>query len=90
MTTSRLSSSETDAGTAKAGPPAAGIPAHEDPDGVVYVYLCHRCGQPLRAQHDLCNSALHVGSDGLGTGRAIRSTELARLAGASRAALGAR
>ena len=54
----------------------------------VYVYLCERCGQPLDGPHDLCNSALHVGTDGFGVGRAIRSTDLARLAGAARAGLG--
>ncbi len=54
----------------------------------IYVYLCERCGQPLDGQHDLCHSALHVGTDGLGIGHAVRSTEVARLAGAARAGLG--
>jgi len=62
----------------------------EEPDVGFYVFLCDRCGQPLAGPHDLCDSALHVGTDGLGVGHAIRSTELARLAGAARAALGAR
>jgi hypothetical protein len=61
---------------------------YEDPGEGVYVYLCERCGQPLEGPHDLCNSALHVGTDGLGVGHAIRSIDLARLAGAARAGLG--
>jgi hypothetical protein len=64
------------------------VPAYEDAAEGEYVYLCRRCGQPLAGPHDLCNSALHVGTDGLGLGRAVRSTELARLARAARAALG--
>jgi hypothetical protein len=67
---------------------AAAVPAFEEPQVGVYVYLCERCGQPLDGPHDLCNSALHVGTDGLGIGHAVRSTELARLAGAARAGLG--
>jgi hypothetical protein len=67
---------------------AAAVPAFEEPQVGLYVYLCERCGQPLAGPHDLCRSALHVGSDGLGVGHAVRSTELARLAGAARAALG--
>jgi hypothetical protein len=66
------------------------VPCYHHPAEGEYVYLCERCGQPLSGPHDLCNSALHVGSDGLGIGRAIRSTELARLASAARAGLGAR
>jgi hypothetical protein len=73
-----------------ARPPAAAVPVFEDPDAGFYVYLCHRCGRPLAGAHDLCDSALHVGTDGLGIGRAVRSSELARLAGAARAALGGR
>jgi hypothetical protein len=69
-------------------PTPAGVPSYEDPRAGLYVYLCERCGQPLAGPHDLCQSALHVGSDGLGVGHAVRSTELARLAGAARAALG--
>jgi hypothetical protein len=75
---------------AQAAPTPADVPVHEDPEVGLYVYLCHRCGQPLAGPHDLCNSALHVGADGLGIGHAVRSTELARLAGAARAALGGR
>jgi hypothetical protein len=71
-------------------PEHAGVPGYEDPGVGLCVYLCERCGQPLSGPHDLCNSALHVGADGLGIGRAIRSTELARLASAARAGLGAR
>jgi hypothetical protein len=63
---------------------------YEEPEAGLYVFLCDRCGQPLAGPHDLCDSALHVGTDGLGIRHAIRSTELARLAGAARAALGAR
>jgi hypothetical protein len=71
-------------------PQAAGAPVYDDAAAGAYVYVCDRCGQPLSGPHDLCNSALHVGTDGLGIGRAIRSTELARLASAARAGLGAR
>jgi hypothetical protein len=74
--------------TAQQTPIPAGVPSYEDPRAGLYVYLCERCGQPLAGPHDLCQSALHVGSDGLGVGHAVRSTELARLAGAARAALG--
>jgi hypothetical protein len=73
-----------------ANPTAAAVPVFEEPEVGQYVYLCNRCGQPLTGPHDLCHSALHVGSDRLGIGRAVRSTELARLAGAARAALGGR
>jgi hypothetical protein len=69
---------------------AVGVPVYEDPEAGLCVYLCQRCGQPLSGPHDLCNSALHVGTDGLGVGHAVRSSELARLAGAARAALGGR
>jgi hypothetical protein len=69
-------------------PAVTATPVFEEPEAGLYVYLCHRCGQPLSGPHDLCNSALHVGTDGLGIGHAVRSTELARLAGAARAALG--
>ena len=63
------------------------VPAFEHPTAGVFVYLCDRCGQPLAGPHDRCDSALHVGPDGLGVGRAVRSTELAPLARAARAAL---
>jgi hypothetical protein len=63
---------------------------YQDQDGAYYVFVCDRCGRPLAGPHDLCDNPLHAGTDGLGIGRAIRSTELARLAGAARAALGAR
>jgi hypothetical protein len=66
------------------------VPAFEHPITGVYVYLCDRCGQPLAGPAERCNSALHVGPDGLGVGRAVRSTELAPLARAARAALGGR
>jgi hypothetical protein len=68
----------------------AAVPAFEHPTTGVYVYLCDRCGQPLEGPHDLCNSALHVGTDGLGVGHAVRSTDFAPLARAARAALGGR
>ena len=64
------------------------VPVYEHPEVGCWVFVCERCGQPLAGPHDLCESALHVGSDGLGVGHAVRSTELARLAGAARAALG--
>jgi hypothetical protein len=70
------------------GPATAVVPVFDEPQACSYVYLCYRCGQPLAGPHDLCHSALHVGTDGLGVGHAVRSTELARLAGAARAALG--
>ena len=60
------------------------------PGAGVYVYVCERCGQPLEGPHDLCRSAVHAGTDGLGIGRAVPSTELAQLARAARAALGGR
>jgi hypothetical protein len=69
---------------------ASSVPGYDDPERGLYVYLCHRCGQPLEGAYDLCKSALHAGGDGLGVGLAMRSTELAGLAGAARAALGAR
>jgi hypothetical protein len=62
---------------------ASSVPGYDDPERGLYVYLCHRCGQPLEGAYDLCKSALHAGSDGLGVGLAIRSTELAGLAGAA-------
>jgi hypothetical protein len=71
-------------------PKHTGVPGYEDPGVGLYGYLCERCGQPLSGPHELCSSALHVGADGLGIGRAVRSTELARLASAARAALGVR
>jgi hypothetical protein len=64
------------------------VPAYDDPITGAYVYVCERCGQPLAGPHDICGSARHVGTDGLGAGRAVRSTELARLARAAAAALG--
>jgi hypothetical protein len=64
------------------------VPVYDEPELGCYVFLCERCGQPLASAHDLCDSALHVGVDGRGIGQAVRSTELARLAGAARAALG--
>jgi hypothetical protein len=66
------------------------VPGYDDPERGLCVYLCERCGHPLAGPHDLCESILHVGADGLGIGHAVRSTELARLAGAARAALGSR
>ena len=69
-------------------PQHSAVPVYDEPELGCYVFLCERCGQPLTGPHDLCNSALHVGVDGLGIGHAVRSTELARLAGAARAALG--
>lgn len=67
---------------------ALSVPGYEEPGAGLYVFVCERCGWPLCGPHDLCTSPLHVGSDGVGVGRAVRSTELARLAGAARAALG--
>jgi hypothetical protein len=68
----------------------ASVPGYGDPERGLCVYLCDRCGQALTGPHDLCDSILHVGADGLGIGHAVRSTELARLAGAARSALGPR
>jgi hypothetical protein len=69
-------------------PYPCGIPVHHDLHAGYCVFLCERCGQPLTGPRDLCQSALHVGNDGYGVGHAVRSTELARLAGAAVAALG--
>jgi hypothetical protein len=66
----------------------ATVPMYDDRVGGLDVYLCDRCGPPLGGPHDLCRSALHVGRDGAHVGRAIASTELARLARAALAALG--
>jgi hypothetical protein len=66
------------------------VPGYEDPGGGLYVFVCERCGWPRSGADDLCTSPRHAGSDGVGVGRAVRSSELARLAGAARAALGAR
>jgi hypothetical protein len=65
---------------------AAAVPAFEEPQVGVYVYLCERCGRSMG--RTTCATARHVGTDGLGTGHAVRSTELARLAGAACAGLG--
>lgn len=65
----------------------AWAPGYQDPARGLYVYLCERCGQPLAVPRDLCDSTSHVAGDGLGAARAVRSTELARLASAARAAL---
>jgi hypothetical protein len=66
------------------------VPSFGHPTEGVFVYLCDRCGQPLAGPHDRCTSALHMGVDGSGVGRAARSTDLAPLARAARAALGRR
>ena len=78
--------------TANGGPGVAvgSVPGYSDPERGFCVYLCERCGRPLAGPHDLCDSILHVGADGLGIGHAVRSTELARLAGTARSALRAR
>jgi hypothetical protein len=52
-----------------------------------FVFVCERCGRPLAGAGDLCLSNEHT-SGRQGVGRAIRSSELARLAAAARAALG--
>jgi hypothetical protein len=69
-------------------PYPCGIPVHHDLEAGYCVFLCTRCGQPLTGPRDLSQSALHVGNDGYSVGHAVRSTELARLAGAAVAALG--
>ena len=61
---------------------------YEEPEVGCYVFVCERCGQPLEGPYELCHSPRHAGSDRFGVGRAVRSTDLARLAAASRAALG--
>ena len=73
-----------------AGAPYSYIPVHHDLEAGYCVFLCERCGQPLTGPRAVCRSALHVGSDGYGVGQPVRSTELARLAGTARAALGGR
>jgi hypothetical protein len=70
------------------GPEHSVVPVYADPGCTAYVFVCERCGQPLTGPYDLCTSPVHVGSDQLGTGHAVTSVELARLAGAARAALG--
>lgn len=64
------------------------VPGYRGGDLRVYVCLCETCGQPLWGPHDCCHSARDVGSDGLGIGGAVRSTELARLARAALTAVG--
>jgi hypothetical protein len=78
--------------TVNGGPETAtgSVPGYGDAERGLCVYLCDRCGRPLTGPHDLCDSIVHVGTDGLGIGHAVRSTELARLAGAARSALGGR
>ena len=53
-----------------------------------FVFVCERCGRPLVAAGDECTSSEHTDSEGRGFGRAVRSSELVRLAAAARAALG--
>ena len=64
------------------------VPVYAQPDELAWVFVCERCGQPLTGPHDLCDNPRHKGTDRTGVGRAVRSTELAQLAGAARAALG--
>jgi hypothetical protein len=53
-----------------------------------FVFVCERCGRPLAGAREECARAEHTDSDGRGVGRAMRSSELVRLAAAARAALG--
>jgi hypothetical protein len=53
-----------------------------------FVFVCERCGRPLARPSDVCRSADHTSAEGQGVGRAVRSTDLVRLAAAARAALG--
>jgi hypothetical protein len=48
--------------------------------GITAVIVCEFCGQPLGSLADVCNSAIHVGTDGSGAGRAVTSTALAERA----------
>ena len=59
----------------------------EDAASEQFVFVCERCGRPLAAAGDECASAEHSDSAGRGVGRAVRSSELVRLAAAARAAL---
>jgi hypothetical protein len=66
---------------------AAAASVSADEGGERFVFVCERCGRPLAGAADLCLSNQHTnGSEGVG--RAIRSSELARLAATARAALG--
>jgi hypothetical protein len=64
------------------------ITPFEDATTRQFVFVCERCGRPLTAAGDKCASSEHTGPAGRGVGRAVRSSELARLAAAARAALG--
>ena len=77
--------------SAQRAEPVAGavVPVFDEPEAGAYVYLCGVCGEPLAGPHDVCNSELHVWTD-VGIGHAVRSTDVARLARAARAALGGR
>lgn len=69
--------------------PGPSVPpsASADEGSERFVFVCERCGRPLAGAGDLCVSNEHT-SGRQGVGRAIRSSELARLASAARAALG--
>jgi hypothetical protein len=60
----------------------------EDATTRQFVFVCERCGRPLATARDECASSEHTGPDGRDVGRAVRSTDLVRLAAAARAALG--
>jgi hypothetical protein len=77
--------------SAQQGEPVADavVSVFDEPGAGAYVYLFDRCCQPLAGPREVCNSA-HVGTDGLGVGPAVRSTDFARLARPARAALGGR
>jgi hypothetical protein len=68
------------------GHPGPAVPASADERSERFVFVCERCGRPLTGAGDLCLSSEHA-SGRQGVGRAIRSSELARLASAARAAL---
>jgi hypothetical protein len=52
------------------------VALHELEPGVVTVYVCDLCGQPLRGPHSWCNSGLHVGLSGDNRGRAVSTVQL--------------
>lgn len=54
------------------------ITAHEDISGLVHVYVCDHCGQPLRDAASWCNSGAHVGPNSGERGKAISTVQLVR------------
>lgn len=53
------------------------VPMYVTNVGIATVIVCEFCGQPLGALGEVCNSAIHVGTDGSGAGTAVTSAVLA-------------